>query len=804
MRRRRRWIIFALTALSLVLAEGLLAISVNAASNVDAPWPYGLEAIRRHPFRSAGVLLVPLVVLGLVVAWLSERLANSGSDDTTDAFQPHRDPVPFSAERSIVGLDRGVPWTRKPVVRSAIAKLLAGGPPVVLVGLPGSGKTPLLAQITALVADRLPEAVVVSFDGPAAMEPGYLHSELNGLLRSHRIGLDPELLQRMPDEVALKKLMAAAADLPFLLVLDGLDRLDDERRSVLLRTFTDLPRPRVLVTARRRPPPGDPSIVVHVEALSDDEAAALAEAAVRYRGLAVDPADVIAAVPAAVKRHPRSLLFALARCDRLPPAVARRQMEGMVAQTTSVQDMIRSLPDADRTLLFRLLPVVGTAPSRLIGWSPVFAGSGVTETGTELMRSALVDMLEPEIRISELVQEAALAVGFDTVTRLAKEMVHAVLEVGPNHAASAESVAPSLAYRLERLSLSGLVVRICQERALLDKLNHTGRWDDYLALVRIGATAAESTGDLALAAEMWLRLSGKLPQRGDVAGGEEALRRAEPLVGQLPAPLLRSRLASQRGLLELYRGEPEQALRSYRTAIELADDAAARCVAHKQLGHVYEMLGDSDRALSHYEAAATEGAHDDRHALEARVDIALASSRRRSLDEADETIQSVINDIRALPQEYPAGLCRALLAHAVIAWRRHERRTALTSARMALSVTDTDPRLRFAAYELLRRWQRPWWQVIEALARPSGFLRGIRAAVSANALPAAVRSYEDDVRQFYEWRDRSSTDLGHHSNHVTRLRGDFVAFALGTGADREALESIFHDVDTRTIELISG
>ncbi|MFG1888048.1 AAA family ATPase [Micromonospora sp. NPDC049051] len=794
-----------LTALSVFLAGGLLAISVNAASNVDATWPYGLEMIRRHPFRWAGILLVIVVVLSVLVAWLSERPIGSRPDGTGEAPVPHRDPIPFGTEKAVVGLDRGIPWTREAVVRSTIDKLLAGGPPVVLVGLPGSGKTVLLAQVTALVADRLPEAVVISFDGPAAVEPGYLHTELNRFLRSHGINLDAELLQRLPDEVALKKLAAVAADLPVLLVLDGLDWLDDQRRSVLLRTFTDLPRLRVLATARRRPPPGDPAVVVHVEALSDEEAAALAERAVGYLRLAVDSADVLAAAPAAVRRHPRSLLFALARCDRLPSAVARRQLAAMKAQTTTVQEMIKALPEADRVLLFRLLPVVGIAPSRLIGWSPVFSGPEVADAGFELLRSAMVEMLEPEIRISELVQEAALAVASDTVALLAQDMVHAVLEAGPDEAASAESIAAALAYRLEKLGFSRLVVRICQKRSLLDRLNHTGRWDDYLALVRIGARAAESVGDLALAAEMWLRLSGKLPQRGDVAGGEEALQRAEPLVGQLPAPLLRSRLASQRGLLQLYRGAPEQALRSYLAAIELADDAAARCVAHKQLGHVYEMLGDSDRALLHYEVAAAEGAPDDRHALEARIDLALASSRRRSLDEANEKIRAVLDEIRGLPQEYPAGLCRALLALAVIAWRRRERRTALTSVRMALTVTATDPRLRVTAYELLRRWQRPWWrQVITALATPSDLLRGIRAAGAANALPIAAKSYEDDVRQLYEWQDRSLTDLEQRTDHVTRLRGDFVAFALGTGADREAVESIFHDVDTRTIELISG
>ncbi|MBQ1028971.1 ATP-binding protein [Micromonospora sp. C97] len=793
------------TALAVLLTEGLLAFSVNAASNVDVTWPYGLETIRRHPFRWASVLLVIVVVLCMLAAWLTERSFEPEQDDVVNAPGPRRDPVPFGASRAVVGLERGIPWIREGVVRSTVDRLLASGPPVVLVGLPGSGKTVLLAQIAALVVDRLPEAVVVSFDGPAAVEPGYLHTELNRILHSHGIGLDAELLQRMPDDVALRKLAATAADLPFLLVLDGLDWLDDQRRSVLLHTFADLPRLKVLATARRRPPPGEPAVVVYVEALNDEEAAALAEAAVEYLGLTVDPVDVLAAAPTAVKRHPRSLLFALARCDRLPSAVARRHLAEMKAQTTTVQEMIKALPDTDRTLLLRLLPVVGIAPSRLIGWSPVFAGAEAGETGAELLHSALVEMLEPEIKISELVQEAALTVAADTVARLAQDTIQALLEVAPGYAVSAESVAPTLAYRLERLGLPELVVRICQARALLDRLNHTGRWDDYLALVRIGATAAESSGDLTLAAEMWLRLSGKLPERGDVAGGEEALRRAEPLVGQLPVPLLRSRLASQRGLLQLYQGSPEQALRSYQTAIELADDAAARCVAQKQLGHVYEMLGDSDQALLHYGAAAAEGAHDDRHALEARIDLALASSRRRSMDEADEKIRATIDDIRSLPQEYPAGLCRALLALAVIAWRRNDRRTALSSARSALAVTATDPRLRFAAYELLRRWQRPWWrQVTAALTRPASFVQGIRATDAANALPAAAKSYEDDVRQFYEWRDRSSTELGQGSNHLTKLRGDFVAFALGTGADRKAMESIFHDVETRTIELISG
>jgi hypothetical protein len=73
-RRTQAWLLALLTALA-VTASNVVAISINTATNVQGPWPWGLDLVRRHPFRWSGVLTLLMIIVAVGIWWLSERTA---------------------------------------------------------------------------------------------------------------------------------------------------------------------------------------------------------------------------------------------------------------------------------------------------------------------------------------------------------------------------------------------------------------------------------------------------------------------------------------------------------------------------------------------------------------------------------------------------------------------------------------------------------------------------------------------------------------------------------------------------------
>ena len=790
---RESWWIPALTAVTVVASAGT-AMATNEFTARDTGWGFGLDIIRRNPLRWLTILVAITILAGFGIWWIQQRRAVARA-------QAHRSDA-FTHARAMATIgEHAVPWVRQSSLNVVVDHLTTGGPVTLIVGLPGSGKTPLLEQSARCLRDRFPYALAVTFNGPAAIEPGYLLSRLNEALTSLDRGIDNQLLHRTSYERALGELAGAASDLPLLVLLDGLEQLSDDWQQRVLHTLAGLKRARVLATSCRRPPIGSPALIVNVEALTHGETIGLASAAVRALGLTVELETLLAKIRPAVAQHPQSLLLAIAQADRLPAALATQRSADTPPVSVAVEDIIRALPREDRKLLSRLLIVNGMPAETVVNLAVFTAGRGLAD-GAELLRSSLVEALDP-VRIPAIVQSAALEAIPEMVAIAASGVVGELLTMESDILAVD---APVIAYRLAELRQYREILRICQHPQLLDHLNRVGQWDEYLAITRLGARAAQECGDDEEAAELLLRLARKLPQRGDLAGADAALQQAIAVAAGLRDAGLYGQIDSHRGMLLLYRGDVAGARLSLESALETACDPALRCVINKQLGHVYEMLGDSACALGHYRAAA-DGPPADRHAFEARLNIGLLHLRNdgSTPEEPGRLLLELVREAQQFSPPYPTGLSRALLAYAIFAWQNGFRKQAIQTARAALAITETDPRLRIKAVELLSRWSPPWrvlW--IRPWRKLMLRLERGRAARLGRSAIENVDEYKQSLHELYSWSDGSTYQLDDVVSQARDLRDHLTSVALGTGMDHKQLESIFDKIDSRDVTMIDG
>ncbi|MEV6303219.1 NB-ARC domain-containing protein [Actinoplanes sp. NPDC051861] len=134
--RRTAWLIPILLVIT-VVATNLGAIAINAATDVESPWPLGLDVIRTHPFRWSAGLTLLAVLLGAITWWLQQRHPGPLRAPVSPPAAPSQ-PAPARRQRSRWMVERPAEMDR------IVAALTTPEPGVLLLaGNGGFGKTTL-------------------------------------------------------------------------------------------------------------------------------------------------------------------------------------------------------------------------------------------------------------------------------------------------------------------------------------------------------------------------------------------------------------------------------------------------------------------------------------------------------------------------------------------------------------------------------------------------------------------------------------------------------------------------------------
>jgi MoxR-like ATPase len=218
---------------------------------------------------------------------------------------------------------------------------LVTAPVLFICGVPGIGKTELAYRVARALREL-----------PAFRRAPTLIARLRGTTSSAEVlaslcrELRPRARRGSPTdgESALRCLAQALNETPHVVILDGVENLDDEAAALLLDGLSRHQRAsRILVTSRRAPHAhlgAAPIPVIHLDPLDDASAMRLVETT--GRGLDLD----------------RPTREALVRAASGSPYEIQRRLEGVAMPTTRLPDIladfIRDLPAGPRGLLLRL------------------------------------------------------------------------------------------------------------------------------------------------------------------------------------------------------------------------------------------------------------------------------------------------------------------------------------------------------------------------------------------------------------------------------------------------------------------
>jgi hypothetical protein len=283
-----------------------------------------------------------------------------------------------SFDRALVRLGaRPQSWKRRSLLDTVVGQVRTGPLPVVLHGLGGIGKTTLLCQVASELRAEFPIALAVRFDGPAALEAGYVIEAVGELLAElGRAGEAPSLWQGRWQRT-LEALLDEIAEEPVLILLDALELADPSWQVELLGLLGALPAVRVVAASRERPPRAVAAHAVAVPPLTRNEALAFVTEQSQTLNLGIEPKGMLDRLPASVISHPQALATLLAHVRDLPLDLV----------------LLEGLPDDARapSRLVEQAIAVLDAPSRLaLATADVLSGMNLAVTA-ELLQMPLPD-----------------------------------------------------------------------------------------------------------------------------------------------------------------------------------------------------------------------------------------------------------------------------------------------------------------------------------------------------------------------------------------------------------------------------
>ncbi|UZJ33166.1 toll/interleukin-1 receptor domain-containing protein [Streptomyces endophytica] len=598
-------------------------------------------------------------------------------------------------------------WQRSSAVAAARAAVTTGGAPVVLCGLPGIGKTHVLCDTAdAVRAGRT--VLALSAGGTTAAEPRYLVEEVNAWLdRTFGRGLTGEelYLHDWPD--ALAALLARVAAEPLLVLLDDLGT--DRAGGTVLRAFAGHPDCLVLATAAEHLVDTADARHVLVPPMSAAEGTDFIAHMAERTNLPVEPEELAGQLPADVLSHPLALRTFLAHTAYVPAALL---VPGLPSDVLSARKLVSTavarLPAVHRKALAYAAVLDRVALADLLA-----AGMALppwfTLALSDLVPRCLVVQVAGGVEVPQLVIQAL----DDEEPSVRRAALHEILAELAGLAADAERDGlASLAGVLAPVALVALetgewrALRDAVPDRLLDRLNASGFWKEYVLLTKALIEASDRLGDTTDRVRLRVRLSRKIAQLGDTRSAWQLAREGEAVPGAADSTALRAELAGQRAFLSYLQEDDRSTLHELGICIALRGregDAAGLLIAHKLEGNVHLRRGRYEEAAAAYRTAlaAGDGRADARHRLDTEASLAMCEARLGPPEAAARSLERTVSEMRAL--SLTIDLPRALHGLALVYERLRLPARALELARQAAAEPARDPAVRKAVDRMLWR-----------------------------------------------------------------------------------------------------
>ncbi|RZB18850.1 hypothetical protein StrepF001_07810 [Streptomyces sp. F001] len=679
----------------LVVTLIVLPTVLNIATSARLPGPLAWIAARPWP------VLAGTGFLAVVLAWVQLTYL----DDPSRARRT--DTRGRGLADAVLLIDRGAgSWRRETLVATVAWRVRSGTRATVVYGLPGAGKTTIVAQAARELIGEIKYGVALTLEGYRAEDDsGSVALQLNGFLAGFGRELDLAVLEQSPRATLLRRLAVELRGLGVLVLIDGLHRAAPDTRRDLLEALDGVEGVRVLAASDEAPTARLPAEGVHVPELTPNEYREFARTLAVELGLEIDLDDLFDRLPDEIRSSPRSLAITLGYLRNRPiellPTDAASDAQ-VVAHAMTALDV----PTRQALLLAALF--------RGCGLTELLASSegppGLRDELDALLRRALIDQVQPTVELPALVVAGLSGLGgpeadglYERVTDTLLAQVCAQVAADTDLAAAGQVLA-AVAHNLSELEGWAQILKLC-DRSVLDTLNRQGHWIAYLTLLRVGIRAADGR-DEDLALELRLRLGRKLTQLGEQ---EEAAALVETVVSQVGEGegVARIRLATQHGLFALTRGDAQAAKVAFERARDQAEalgDPALLATVYKQLGHTYQALGRVELASEAFHTAIDRAPARSKYSWDSLVNLAMLDLRAGRTAAARERIERAVRGMTA--ERYTAGLPRANLAYAEIVYSGGDRGRALELAREVLAGSGHDDKVTELAASMIRRFER--------------------------------------------------------------------------------------------------
>lgn len=565
--------------------------------------------------------------------------------------------------------------------------------PVLLQGLDGVGKRTLVCDVVRDLREEFPQAFVIVFDGPAAIEPAYILEEINDFLRAQGRGLDPERLQEKIQRQTLQLLIGQMQDLDVLVVLIAVDSLSPGWLKALLGDLAAA-QVRVIATATNRPLDSPQVRMVSVTPLADAETLDFIAEYARVFNLDVSGAELLKRIPSGIRSHPLALTTLLCHLQdvELDLLLLGGIPEGARVPAKLVEQAITLLKDSEReslALIELLSDIDLSGVIKALRLSPSPALPSVVQT---LLFRSLIYRAAAAYVVPAIVSEALTAVAPETKEKATLAISEALreaikrLEEDDTGLPQLAVTSARIVHRLSEEQRWELVYGLT-EVTYLELLNLRGYWKEYSLLLRLGAAGAKHAGDEHVNFQLNCQLGRKLLQMGDIEGARGALAEAEKYRGAQSGTLDLAELHSHRALLYTLENKQPEALEELaesRRIREALGDRKGLAMVEQLTGNLHLIRRENQQALDAYlralEILADEGSSKER--LDVQTNVARCEQILGRLEDAERRLMEVLAECKKL--RYDAGVPRVLYYLALIAESRNHTLQAIDLAQQAV------------------------------------------------------------------------------------------------------------------------
>lgn len=607
-------------------------------------------------------------------------------------------------------------WHREYLVNEVLQLIIHGPLPIVYIyGLAGVGKTTLMREVGNALRNDFPYALLLTFDGPAAIEPAYVIDEINTFLTSIGRGISPDRLQEYNQRRSLEMLIAQLSDLRLLVLLDHIDEIvTQDWLTLLLHCFEASAQSRVIVTARERQLGPIQSTAIPVPLLSDDEAISFTNDYVRAFHLDIKLEEVLKALPVSARTHPQALMTLLSHLKDVPFDLL--MLEGLPedarAPAKLIEHAVALLTEQERSVLalIEILSEVEVANALRSLHLPL--PRGLTRAVQTLLARALVNRSGATYSVPAIVREALASVSPTIEVEVAAKVATALRQVisssekDDNNFESIVPVSVRVAFHLREKGRWELVCKLI-DISYLELLNIRGHWKEYSLLLRLGIEAAEQLGDSLMRFRLNCRLARKLLQMGEESDARLILGELETYAGAQKGTLDDAEVHSHRALLYSLDGNDSKALEELRKSLQIRQELGDReglAVVETMRGNVHLRAKEIKQARHAFTNALSllSNTSPPKQKIDIEANLSLCDLADNKLKTAESRLRKLIEQCHSL--HYSVALPRVLFSLAIVLERSRQWVEAAECAKSASAKAEaTDPRLARAATALAQR-----------------------------------------------------------------------------------------------------